>query len=180
MPDAYFGPLNNTNQLGRVEGMIERTPAHADVVAGGHRVGERGYLYAPTVVAGLRQDDELIQDEIFGPVITVQRFTDEDEAVRWANGVKYGLASSVWTGRTTAARCGWPGAWTSAWCGSTPHPDRGRDAHGGFKHSGYGKDLYVYGFRGLHPHRARHELHRFLVSRRPRPCRGSARCRARA
>src|SRR5215469_15658672 len=90
VPDAYFGPLNNPNQLARVEGMMGRKPDHADIVAGGHRVGERGYLYAPTVVSGLRQDDEMIQDEIFGPVITVQRFTDEDEAVRWANGVKYG------------------------------------------------------------------------------------------
>src|SRR6516225_8268977 len=90
--DAYFGPLNNPNQLARVEGMIGRKPEHAEIVAGGHRVGERGYLYAPTVVSGLRQDDEMIQDEIFGPVITVQRFTDEDEAVRWANGVQYGLA----------------------------------------------------------------------------------------
>src|SRR6201982_370831 len=79
--DAYFGPLNNPNQLARVEGMVGRRPDHAEIVAGGHRVGERGYLYAPTVVAGLRQDDEMIQDEIFGPVITVQRLTDEDQGV---------------------------------------------------------------------------------------------------
>ena len=98
-PEATFGPVNNANQLTHVEGFVSRLPDHATISAGGSRVSGLGdgYFFEPTVLSGLRQQDEMIQDEIFGPVITVQRFTDEAEAVRWANGVPYGLASSVWT-----------------------------------------------------------------------------------
>lgn len=146
--DALLGPVNNAGQLARIEGFLSRLPDHARVGAGGGRVTELGdgYFLQPTVVSGLQQDDEAIQNEIFGPVITVQQFTDEAQALEWANGVQYGLASSVWTkdfGR--AMRMSRALDFGCVWI-NTHIPLVAEMPHGGFKHSGYGKDLSMYGF----------------------------------
>ena len=144
-PDAFYGPLNNVRHFTAVTQKVASLPDHATVVTGGHRVGDTGYFYAPTVITNVEQTDDIVQEETFGPVITVQKFSTEEQAIEMANDVKYALASSVWTKnhgvvQRVSAALDFGAVWVNCHI-----PLVAEMPHGGFKQSGYGKDLSAYG-----------------------------------
>ena len=143
---VLYGPLSSAAQLAQVQGFVDRLPAHATIETGGSRQGDTGYFFEATIVSGLKQDDEAVQGEIFGPVLTVQSFETEEEALELANDVPYALASSVWTtDHARAMRFSRDLDFGCVWI-NTHIPFVSDMPHGGFKHSGYGKDLSQYGF----------------------------------
>ncbi|MDN3445523.1 gamma-aminobutyraldehyde dehydrogenase [Microbacterium sp. APC 3901] len=143
---VLYGPLSSAAQLAQVQGFVDRLPAHATIETGGARQGEKGYFFEATIVSGLHQDDEAVQGEIFGPVLTVQSFDTEEQALEMANDVPYALASSVWTtDHARAMRFSRDLDFGCVWI-NTHIPFVSDMPHGGFKHSGYGKDLSQYGF----------------------------------
>ncbi|OUM40182.1 aminobutyraldehyde dehydrogenase [Arthrobacter sedimenti] len=143
--ENYFGPLNNINHFNAVNAVVDALPAHCSIATGGKRAGTKGYFFEPTIITGARQDDPVVQQETFGPILTVQTFSTEEEAVELANGVDYALASSVWTSNHgTAMRVSRDLDFGAVWI-NTHIMLTAEMPHGGFKHSGYGKDLSMYG-----------------------------------
>ncbi|MET0866287.1 MAG: gamma-aminobutyraldehyde dehydrogenase [Nakamurella sp.] len=155
--DVLYGSINNANQLAHIAGLVDRAAQHANVTTGGHALDRPGYYYPATVVADVHQTDEIVQTEVFGPVITVQKFSNEAQALEYANGTEYGLASSIWTSNIdTAARMTAQMDFGCVWI-NTHIPLIAEMPHGGFKKSGYGKDLSMYGFEDYT--RIKHVMH---------------------
>ncbi|MFG2123730.1 aminobutyraldehyde dehydrogenase [Streptomyces sp. NPDC048710] len=142
---ADFGPLANAAQLAAVRGLLERLPDHAEVVTGGGALDRPGYFHQATVVAGVRQEDEIVRSEVFGPVVTVQPFTEESEALRMANAVPQGLAASVWTRDHDRAMRASRALHTGIVWVNTHGTTVSEMPHGGVRHSGYGSDLSLTG-----------------------------------
>ncbi len=143
--ENYYGPLNNINHFNAVNAVIDALPAHCSVATGGRRAGDKGYFFEPTIITGAKQDDAIVQKETFGPIITVQKFLTESEAVELANDVEFALASSVWTtDHGTAMRVSRDLDFGAVWI-NTHIMLTAEMPHGGFKSSGYGKDLSMYG-----------------------------------
>ena len=153
--EAEYGPLNNASHLAKVEAFLAELPDHATVRTGGSRHGEAGFFFAPTVVTGVRQDDRIVQEEVFGPVLTVQSFDDEAEAVAMANGVPYGLAASVWTRDHRRRRPAHPRARLRVRVGQHPHPVRLRDAARRLRRLRLRQGPVGLRLRRLHAHQAR-------------------------